>query len=155
MQAFLKQLQPYLGEGYLAPVPVDCVLGEFRLTGEIRRLTARGSLNYRCAGIKAKDLLRWWVQHLVLNTVLVSKADCGGGDGSPLRTINHQLLNPSTPRSAVLVGREQVLGAPPLDNAREFLAAMLNLYWKGLTRPLKFFPNRLGLCRGGAETGVR
>jgi exodeoxyribonuclease V gamma subunit len=140
VQAFLEQLQPHLGEGYLAPVPVDCVLGEFSLIGAIRRLTARGSMHYRCASIKAKDLLRWWVQHLVLNTVLLSKADCRRGDGSPPRTINHQLSKPSIPRSAVLVGREQVLGAPQLDNAPELLAGLLDLYWKGLTRPLKFFP---------------
>jgi len=118
VQAFLAQLQPHLGDGYLAPVPVDYALGEFRLTGEIRRVTARGSLHYRCAGIKAKDLLRFWVQHLVLNTV-----------------------RPAGQRpDAVLVGREQVLGVPPLDNAPKLLAALLDLYWQGLTRPLKFFP---------------
>jgi exodeoxyribonuclease V gamma subunit len=47
---------------------------------------------------------------------------------------------PSAAHAAVLVGREQVLGAPPLDDAPELLAALLGLYWKGLTRPLKFFP---------------
>ena len=54
VQAFLEQLRPHLGDGYIAPVPVDHTLGEFRLTGEIRRLTANGSLHYRCASIKAK-----------------------------------------------------------------------------------------------------
>jgi exodeoxyribonuclease V gamma subunit len=118
VQAFLKQLQPHLGDGYIAPVPIDHTLGGFRLTGEIHFLTARGLLHYRCASIKAKDLLRLWVQHLVLNAV--RPADQRPG--------------------AVLVGREQVLSAAPLDDAPQQLTALLNLYWKGLTRPLKFFP---------------
>jgi len=128
VQKFLDQLRPHFGAGYVAPVPVDYTLGEFRLTGEIRRLTANGSLHYRCASIKAKDLLRLWIQHVVLNTVL------------PLRTINHQLPRLSTAPAAVLVGREQVLSFPSLDRAPEILAGLLDLYWKGLTRPLKFFP---------------
>ncbi len=70
VQTFLEQLRPHLGEGYIAPIQVDHLMGDFRLTGEIRRLTAKGLLHYRCASIKAKDLLRLWVQHLVLNTVL-------------------------------------------------------------------------------------
>jgi exodeoxyribonuclease V gamma subunit len=161
-QAFLAQLQPHLGDGYLAPIPVDHVLGEFRLTGEIRRLTARGSLHYRCASIKAKDLLRFWVQHLVVNAVLVvgqasrlspgrlarEQTTAGGTPGltgetpAPLLKppVQLQVAMPAAARAGVLVGREQVLGAPPLDNASELLAALLGLYWKGLTRPLKFFP---------------
>jgi exodeoxyribonuclease V gamma subunit len=118
VQAFLAQLKPHLGDGYLGPVPVDHALGEFRLTGEIRRVTARGSLHYRCASIKAKDLLRFWVQHLVLSAM---RAPAQRSDG-------------------VLIGREQLLAALPLDNAPELLAALLALYWKGLSRPLKFFP---------------
>jgi exodeoxyribonuclease V gamma subunit len=41
---------------------------------------------------------------------------------------------------AVLVGRDQVLAAPPLARAPELLAGLLDLYWQGLSRPLKFFP---------------
>ena len=93
-------------------------MGEFRVAGEIRRLTAKGSLHFRCANIKPKDLLRLWVQHLVLNAAF---------PGGPYS-------------SAVLVGSDQVFEAAPLAQAQEFLAGLLDLYWKGLTRPLKFFP---------------
>jgi len=118
VQAFLEQLQPRLGAGYIDPLPVDHKLGEFRLTGEIRRLTANGSLHYRCASLKAKDLLRLWIPHVILNAAF-----------------------PSGPHSdAVLVGSDKVLAFPPLAQAREILAGLLELYWKGLTAPLKFFP---------------
>ena len=128
VQAFLDQLRPHLGDGYLAPVPVNHTLGEFRLTGEIRRLTPNGSLHYRCASIKAKDLLRLWVQHLILNTVL------------PLGTIDYQLSTLSTPLPSLLVGRDKAFRVLPLEGASETLAELLDLYWKGLTQPLKFFP---------------
>jgi exodeoxyribonuclease V gamma subunit len=118
VQAFVEQLRPYLGGGYIDPIKVDCALGEFRLTGEVRRLTAQGPLHYRCASIKPKDRLRLWVQHLVLNTVQA--------DGALSR--------------AVLVGTDKVLAALPSERAPELLAGLLELYWKGLTLPLKFFP---------------
>ena len=116
VQAFLDQLRPRLGEGYIAPVQVDHTMGDFRLTGEIHRLTAKGLLHYRCASIKAKDLLRMWVQHLVLNTVFSGERHT----------------------EAVLVGRDEVLRVPSLEGAPELLAGLLDLYWRGLTRPLKF-----------------
>jgi exodeoxyribonuclease V gamma subunit len=118
VQAFLEKLRPHLGAGYIVPIQVDYALGEFRLMGEIRRLTVQGSLHYRCTKIKAKDLLRLWVQHLVLN------ADPARGAAS----------------SAVLVGSDTVLAAKPTTRAPELLARLLELYWKGLTLPLKFFP---------------
>ena len=118
VQAFLELLLPHFGEGYVDPIQVDHTLGGFRLVGEIRRLTAKGSLHYRCASIKPKDLLRFWVQHLVLNAAL---------PGGPYS-------------NAVLVGSDKVFEAPPLPEAPELLAGLLDLYWKGLATPLKFFP---------------
>jgi len=118
VQAFLDQVRPRFGAGYIDPIPVDLTLGDFRLVGEMRRLTAKGTLHFRCASIKPKDLLRFWVQHLVLNAAFP------GGQYS----------------NAVLVGSDKVFEAPPLARAPELLAGLLDLYWKGLTRPLKFFP---------------
>ena len=118
VQTFLDQVRPHFGDGYIDPIQVDHTLGEFRLVGEIRRLTAKGPLHFRCASIKPKDLLRFWVEHLVLNAAF---------PGGPYS-------------NAVLVGSDKVFEAPPLAGAPELLAGLLDLYWKGLTRPLKFFP---------------
>jgi exodeoxyribonuclease V gamma subunit len=62
--------------------------------------------------------LRFWVEDLVLSAAL---------PGGPYS-------------NAVLVGSDKVFEAPPLARAPELLAGLLDLYWKGLTRPLKFFP---------------
>ena len=40
----------------------------------------------------------------------------------------------------MLVGRDEALGIPSVAGAAGILAGLLELYWKGLTRPLKFFP---------------
>ena len=119
-QAFLEQLRPHLGGGYVAPVQVDYTLGEFRLTGEIRRLTANGSLHYRCASIKAKDLLRLWVSTWCLNTV---RSPDGTASRAPCWLAATRCLRPRR-----------------RTDAPELLAGLLELYWQGLTRPLKFFP---------------
>ena len=118
VEAFLERLRPHLGDGYIDPIQVDLALGEFRLVGEIRRLTAKGSLHFRCASIKAKDLLRFWIQHLVVNAAFPNEEYS----------------------TAVLVGGDQVLEVPRLNRAPEVLSGLLELYWKGLAQPLKFFP---------------
>jgi exodeoxyribonuclease V gamma subunit len=117
-QSFLERLRPHLGDGYVDPLQIDLDVGEFRLTGEVRRLTASGLLHFRCASIKPKDLLRLWIEHLVLCAAL------------PGARYAH----------AVLVGSEKVMTVASSNRAPKLLAGLLQLYWQGLTRPLKFFP---------------
>jgi exodeoxyribonuclease V gamma subunit len=47
---------------------------------------------------------------------------------------------PERSLTAILVGTDKVFTASPLARAPELLARLLDLYWKGLTTPLKFFP---------------
>lgn len=117
-RTFFEQVRARLWGGYVKPVPVDVVCGEFRVRGEIRQLTAAGLLHYRCASIKAKDLLRLWIQHVVINAAF-------GGQRFG---------------NAVLVGRDEAFEFGPVRKAPEILAELLELYWQGLSAPLKFFP---------------
>jgi len=118
VQAFLEQLRPRFGDGYIDPISVDYILGEFRLVGELTRLTTKGPLHFRSASIKPKDLLRFWVQHIILNAAF---------PGGPYS-------------NGVLIGSDKAFEAPPLGRAPELLAGLLRLYWQGLSTPLKFFP---------------
>ena len=43
-------------------------------------------------------------------------------------------------RSSVLVGKDKTFQFKPLADARKTLGELLELYWQGLTRPLKLFP---------------
>jgi exodeoxyribonuclease V gamma subunit len=118
VQAFLDLLRPHLGEGYNEPIQVNHSIGKFRVYGEIRHLTPTGLLHFRCANIKAKDRLRLWIQQVLLNVAFP--------DGKHA--------------SAVLVGRDEVLKFPLIAGAPAILTDLLELYWQGLTQPLKFFP---------------
>ncbi|MCX6896865.1 MAG: exodeoxyribonuclease V subunit gamma, partial [Verrucomicrobia bacterium] len=115
VQAFLEQLRPHLGDGFAHPLRVDHQASEFRVRGEINRLTAAGLLHFRCAGIKAKDRLRLWIEQVLLAAALPA------GGQSP----------------AVLVGRDEVLVFPPVKDAPAILTNLLGLYWQGLRQPLK------------------
>jgi exodeoxyribonuclease V gamma subunit len=68
--------------------------------------------------MKAKDRLALWLEHLILNT---RQAD-------------------GYPRESMLICRDLTLSLPPLDNAAELLADLIELYREGLCRPLHFFP---------------
>ena len=117
-QSFLEQLRPHLGAGFIAPVPVEFQSGEFTVRGEIRQLTAAGLLHFRCANLKAKDRLRLWIQHVLLNAAFPA-----GQFGR-----------------AILVGRDEAPVFTPLPTAPKILTDLLELYWQGLRSPLKFFP---------------
>jgi len=118
VQCFLELLRPHLGDGYTDPIQVNHQIGEFRVRGEFRHLTSAGLLHFRCSGIKAKDRLRLWIQQVLLNVAFP------GGEHA----------------RAVLVGRDEVLEFPLIQEAPAILTNLLGLYWQGLRQPLKFFP---------------
>jgi exodeoxyribonuclease V gamma subunit len=75
-------------------------------------------VRFRCAQVKAKDRLRAWVEHLVLNCV-------GAGE---------------YPRESILIGSDATLGFGAIEECREILEALVARYWEGLCHPVHFFP---------------
>ena len=102
----------------LAPLEVDLQLGEFRLTGILEHLMPHRLLRYRCAKLKIKDQMRSWIEHLLLNSVAET--------GYPVET--------------TLVMSNTIRNFLPVSCAAGHLEKLLNFYWKGLSRPLHFFP---------------
>jgi exodeoxyribonuclease V gamma subunit len=68
--------------------------------------------------VKARDRLRLWVQHLALNTAEAEQL----------------------PRTSILLGSDGCWKYAPVGDARGHLRQLLEVYWKGLCLPLKFFP---------------
>lgn len=101
------------------PVSVGLALGEFRLTGRLLPRRTGGLLHYRCTKLKAADRLRLWVEHLAWN--LASTPESG-------------------PRISELVGEDMTLRFLPVAAAERHLRDLLELYWRGLQLPLRFFP---------------
>lgn len=115
----VKALAPHVIGGFKPPVQIDLRIGEFRLTGRLSRLTQGGTLvSYRCAHVRARDMLRHWVQHLALNIVRP--------DGCTAESL--------------LVGTDAMQHYQHVESAESVLIALLDLYWGGLRMPLRFFP---------------
>lgn len=112
---FWKLLAPQLPSPALAPLDVTLTLGAFEITGRIHPLSAQGPLVYRCAKLKANDLLRGWLFHLAANAT-------------------------QTGRITTLVTEDELLRFRPPEDARHLLEDLLQHYWAGLQAPLKFFP---------------
>ncbi len=118
VQSFIERVEPFHGGVPEMPVDVAFDAAGFSVRGKI---PLQGGLlvNYRCADLKAKDHLKLWIFHLALNAYLKDKA---------------------SPARGVLVGRNESWTYDPPEDAEETFAALLDMYWEGLSRPLKFFP---------------
>ncbi len=97
-------------------VELELKLAGFEISGAVQLNQAGQYVRLRPAGIKAKDRLEVWLRLLVLAAA-----------GHPV--------------SGICVGydrgvQQEHLDAPPAS----LLPPLLELYWQGLSRPLKFFP---------------
>jgi exodeoxyribonuclease V gamma subunit len=106
------------------PLAVDLPIGDFHLTGRLELLTEQGIVLYEYASADAKRALRVWIEHLVHNAI-----DSDFAKESFLFAVN-------TSTKGEWVGCR----FRPLSNSREILHQLLNVYWRGLTEPLRFFP---------------
>lgn len=113
---FVEILKPYISDGPRNPVDIDLTLGSFRLTGRIDGLYDAGPVFSRPAKVKAGDYLRAWIHHLTLNA--------------------SGLISPSLLIFADYQGRYI-----PVENSGQMLEALLNIYFKGLSYPIRIFPN--------------
>jgi exodeoxyribonuclease V gamma subunit len=128
------------GSPCLEPFAFDQALGSFRLSGKLDGIRRDSKVSYRCAKLKAKDQIRCWIEHLVLNA----------------------FAPPGYPRESVLIMTDGARLFEPVEEAAAILTALLDAYWEGLRLPLRFFPTTslefaasgsLGSARGKWESG--
>jgi exodeoxyribonuclease V gamma subunit len=113
---FAAIVAPFM-EAELEPLAVAFEHDGMTLAGTLIGVRAGRHLRWRCADMKARDRLRLWVEHLILNA----------------------LVPPGYPRQSLLVCQDLTLALAPLDNAASILGELLELYREGLRRPLPFF----------------
>jgi exodeoxyribonuclease V gamma subunit len=118
VEVFFKQIQPYKPKNFDPPVSFDLRVGDFLISGHFSRITSDGLLFYRPATIKPKDLLRAWVEHLLW---------CAINRGE-------------RPAKTVVLGTKSLWNIAPVAEPLPVLEQLLQLYWTGLSQPLKFFP---------------
>ncbi len=117
-EVFTDKLAPFIAGGLLPPVPVDLNLAGFHVTGQLPPVSARGLVGYRCADMKPADLLRHWLHHLAWNAAHA----------------------PDASGETFFVAADATLRFREVAEPLEALTDLLDLYWKGLRQPLKFFP---------------
>jgi len=117
-ESFWKQISNLDKGELLPPLPIDLVIGEFRITGRIDEIYSNGLFFSRPAKVKPTDRLRGWMYHLVLN--LLSPTNCA------LKTS--------------VLGKDASYSYEKPENAKDNLEILLNLYFSGLSSPLLFVP---------------
>jgi len=115
---FVERLQAYSTAAAVEPIAVDRTLAGFRLYGQLGDLHTSGLIDYRFGRLGAKDRLRTWVRHLVLN----------------------MLVPPEIGLSSLFVATDLIWYLAPVAAAEDLLADLLRLRWQGLGKPLAFFP---------------
>ena len=117
-QKVAQIVQDHIDEGKKdEPVEVDLQLKTFRLGGKIHSLYQGKSVLFRTAKLNPKDHLRAWIEHLVL---------CALDEGGKPET--------------VLIGKDAVVTFDRVSSAHAELQNLCELFWQGLTLPLRFFP---------------
>ena len=118
VEKFYKRLRPFQPDSFQPPTAFEVKVGDFTVSGGFNRVTPKGLLFYRPAALKPNDLLRAWVEHLLWNAT------------RPDGTQGH----------TVIVGTKSIWKLTPAPDPLPVLKGLLECYWSGLRRPLKFFP---------------
>ena len=118
VEAFHARLAPHLPAAWPEPLDVALEVNGVRVMGRFARVTPAGPIHFRCAKVKAKDLLRAWVYHLAWHAA--------HPDGHASKSL--------------LIAEEESFEFKPARNASELLGELVALYQRGLCEPLKFFP---------------
>jgi exodeoxyribonuclease V gamma subunit len=141
--AVAARVKEQAGGGPLPPLRVTLEIEGLVLRGAIGNLWPGGHVRYRPASMKAKDLLRGWILHLVLCLCR--------GDGHPARTV---VIARETGKkdgfdTAVFPGLEP-------GTARELLASLARIYLRGATELISLLPQcSFAFTRTLIETGDR
>ncbi len=111
----------------LEPLDFDLSIGEFRLSGRLDGIWPDRKIRYRCAKLKARDQIRLWIEHVILNVCRPK----------------------GLPRESFLLMSDDTVTFTPVENAKEILETVLGHYWRGLVELLRFFPiSSLEYARG-------
>ena len=113
---FAAALEPQLGSP-LEALTISFAGDNARLHAVLDNCRSGTHLRWRCAGMKGKDRLSVWLDHLLLNIA--------NADGYPLRS--------------KLMASDTTLELPPLEHAADILSDLLEVYCEGMKKPLRFF----------------
>ncbi len=122
-----------LGGGAFTNQSGTLALGNYELEVELANINSLGQFHYRFGRLDGRHILRTWISHLALNSLNL----------------------PAHGRHSLLIADDGVIRLAPLEDAQDYLHALLELYWQGLQQPLPFFAKASYLfaeeCRRGKK----
>ncbi|MCK5097843.1 MAG: exodeoxyribonuclease V subunit gamma, partial [Desulfobacteraceae bacterium] len=121
---FSEKTRPFIDKTALLPLEIDFKISDYHLTGRISNIYPERLVHFRYAKIRAKDLLRIWFEHILLNAVQQENYP------------NCSLLIGLDPKKNIWTG----YSFSHIDNSKEILKDLLQIYWDGLKRPIHFSP---------------
>jgi exodeoxyribonuclease V gamma subunit len=107
-------------QNHAEPELLQLTIGRFELSARIDNLFDGRSLRKRLTTRKPKDLLGSWIDHLILNCFRPTES----------------ILISATKEKQPVIERF----APSGEEPRKLLGTLLDFYWRGLRKPLPFFP---------------
>jgi exodeoxyribonuclease V gamma subunit len=110
--------QPWREAQRLPDCTVAFAAAGWQLSARLDGLGDQGLWRVRHGRLRARDRLRLWLDHLLLNIA----------------------APPGVPRVSTLVARDELLSLPAEPAAAEILADLLALYREGAARVLPFYP---------------
>jgi exodeoxyribonuclease V gamma subunit len=116
---FVSKIEPFMDRKIADPLETQLEINDFRLQVRLPEIYERGLIQMRYARQRAQDILRSWIYHLAFCEVFPPKR---------------------TPTS-VLILKDKAWQFNPVELHRQFLGDLLDVFKKGLEKPLHFFPN--------------
>jgi exodeoxyribonuclease V gamma subunit len=117
----LRQVQDRVGSAQLTAVPFELKLGDYILEGQLLHFPGVGLVRCRAAKVEPKKKgpahLWLWIEHLV-----------------------YQLIGGPESKQSWLIGEDGTWVFRNVPEAERLLCELLELYVRGLTAPLPFFP---------------
>ena len=115
---FVRKIDDHIKNHCFKDREVDLNISDFRICDRITDGHEHGTIKIIYAKSKPKYLLNTWIYHLIL---------C-------------ELLEDETSVRSLLICKDAAWEFAPVSRATDILKILLELYWKGMSEPLRFFP---------------
>ena len=115
---FVRKIEDHIAGKCLDDQNVDINVAGFTLCGRLTDIYEPGLIQIRYVKSKPKYILNTWVNHVIFCVVV---------EGKP-------------PLKSFLLCKDAAWEFAPVSNSTDILNDLLELFWKGMSEPLHFFP---------------
>ena len=119
IEHFVSKIAPLTDSKIAGPMEAQIEINDLRLQVRLPEIYERGLIQIRYAKQRAQDLLRSWIYHLASCEVLPQKRK----------------------PASILIIKDTAWQFHPVDRHHKFLADLIEVFKRGLEKPLHFFPN--------------